>query len=278
MQIPGCPPRIKPKSDALFIIRLVDFKVDDIGVEPGEDGSITQFYKKYQDAIKHDCVAKEAFKRNNIGSAITNYLKAVNDIDKCALQDEKEEKVYNNFLERTFLNLAVCYNNQNLPKKACSMLNNVKSFGRFDNNAKALYQEGKALTALGDYTRAHKSLTRAQSLVGEDVSITNAIHDLDEKTAKYKEEERRLARNALGVILKKPSKIDQSTETKEFISSYESNVNKFLDSDLQSLQLPSNLSSDEITALRRMESKMDFKLCINQTSDGREIKLLKLKP
>lgn len=276
----GCPPRIKPKADALFIIRVVNFKEASIVLETSPGSEITQFHQKFKNACNFNYLAKEAFKRNNVGLAISNYLKAVNEIDKCPLKDANEEKVYNDFLTKAFLNLAVCYNNHDMPKKACSMINNLKPLGGFDGNAKALYQEGKALTKLGNYDRARTSLMRAKRLAGDDINIDNALKDLDEKAAKYREEERRLAQNALGMLLKSTidtSRKDDKSATDEASSRSAKSIQKFIKSDLQSLLLPNNLSDEELAALRSMETKMGFKLSETETMSGKELRLVKLK-
>lgn len=278
----GCLPRIKPKADALFIIRVMDSKELTVPVELTDDGEITPFFQKFQEFVKYNGLAKDAFKRSNFPNAISNYQKAIDEIDKCPLKDEKEEKLYNEHLQKTFLNLAVCYNNVQLPKKACSMLNNLKQLGGFDGNPKAWYHEGKALEAIGDYDRARVSLMRAKEMTEHNIEVNAALKSLDEKIDKYNKESRRIAQNALGMILKKTTITDKEDKKKasdnndvEADNKYTRNVNEFLDSKLPSLLLPNQLSNEEIAALRSLEKKMGFKVTVTNTGAEREIRLIK---
>lgn len=274
----GCPPRIKPKADALFVIRLIDFKEVSMPLLNDPDGEITSFYKKLQEAAKYDSAAKAAFKNNNMGAAIQNYKRAINEIDKCPLKDANEESVHSDFLKKIFLNLAICYNNENMSKKACSMINNLKTLNGLDGNAKALYQQGKALMDLGKYSCARKAFCKAKELVVHDVNIVKAMKELDERIAKYNEEEKRLAQNALGMILHSKEHVDihPGSETKVSNKSVEK-IEEFLKSNTQTLLLPNDLSKEEISALRAMEKTMRFKLIITETmSASKQLKLVKL--
>lgn len=274
----GCLPRIKPKADALFIIRVMDYKELTIPMAPTpNDGAVTQFFNKLQDFFKYNILAKEAFKRGNMNSAISNFQKAIHEIDKCPLKDEQEEKVYKDSIKKTYLNLAVCYNNVNKPKRACSMLNDLKKLDGFDGNAKALYHEGKALEALNDYKRARASYVKAKNLSVNDSNVLTALRNIDEKIEAYKKEERRLAQNALGMLLKKTTNAEKKDKKDNFDpqSKNVANVNAFLESNLQTLVLPSPLSGEEIAALRSLESKMGFKLQITNNMSEQEIRLVR---
>lgn len=279
----GCLPRIQPKTDALFVIRLIGFKEIVIPLEPNEDGDITPFYKKMQEFARYNFAAKEAFNHGNITRAITNYKRGVHEIECCSLQNEDEEKVYNDSLKKSFLNLAVCYNKNQQPKQACSMLNNLKSIGGYAKNPKALYQEGKAQELLGSYERARNLLMQAKDMAGNDVMILNALKDIDEKLGKYRLEEKRIAKNALRGILNTnvmadvESNSNKNNTQKNQVTSfkYKQSIEEFIDSDLKTLTLPYHFSHEELQAIKSLEKQMGFKVSESGTMSEREIRLVK---
>ena len=164
------------------------------------------------------------------------------------------------------------------------MINNLKGLNGLDQNAKALYQQGKALMHLSEYSRARDALLKAKQLSGNDFNIIKTMEELDQKVAVYREEEKRLAQNALSMILhskKTNSSDDKASNQNQDINVSEksiASIEDFLQSDMSSLQLPNNLSNEEISALRAMEKKMGFKVVITETmSESKQIRLVKEK-
>jgi hypothetical protein len=80
----------------------------------------------------------------NIGSKSTNiiyncrYRKAVSLLEKCHLEDEKDEGKQQHMLLKLYLNLAVCYNKQKASRKACVMCRSALDIQ--PRNAKALFK------------------------------------------------------------------------------------------------------------------------------------------
>lgn len=273
----GCPPRIKPKADVLFIIRCKDFtELMPETVDPTNETTFTLLYKK---AIILDSDAKSAFRRGNHLNAISKYKRAAEELQYAQLKDGTEEKLQSEMLRKLFLNLAVCYNKVQQPKKACTMINNLKDLGSIHNNAKALYQEGKALRVIGDYDRARNSLRRAVQLQPDDESIAQEIRLLEEKTQRSKDEEKEMCQKAFGVISKSVAKAANPKEQEADAATtelFKTRIQEFMDGNAPTLSLPGPLEADVVKCIKNLETVFNFKLEINDTSTETFYKLKKL--
>lgn len=272
----GCPPRIKPKADVLFLIRCKDFSELSEAVDETNETNFTVIHKR---AIIYDGDAKSAFRKGNYMNAIWKYKKASEQVQFANLKDEAEEKLQTELLKKFFLNLAVCYNKVDKPKKACTMINNLKDLGSIQNNSKALYQEGKALSSIGNYERAHKSFRRAAQLQPDDEMIAQEIRQLEEKIQKFKDEEKRMCQTAFGTISNSIAKVvnekgkEADPATTEL---FKTRIQEFMDGEGSSLSLPGPLDPDVVKCIKNLETVFNFKLEINDTSSSTYYKLKKL--
>lgn len=276
----GCPPRIKPKADSLFVIRLKDFKEvvgsNDLIIEDGVEA--TPFTGVHKKVLVLDQNGKDAFRKGNLPSAISQYKKAVQELEYCRLKDETEEKVQQGLLQKLYLNLAVSYNRLDKPKSACTMINQLREMCKIDRNPKALYQEGKALRMLGEYDRARICLSRACKLIPDDENIIKEISICDDRAKQFKEEERRLCANALGVVLPaaKPKSDEKYNENKPEHKEFEKRIKDFMNCEAKSLHIQGPISDEVVNCIKHLESTFAFKLVINETSNGKDYKLQKL--
>lgn len=273
----GCAPRIKPKADALFIIRCKDFtELLPQTVDASDETTFTMIYKR---AVILDGNAKAAFRKGNYPNAIWKYKKAVEEVQFSTLKDEAEEKLQTDLLKKFFLNLAVCYNKTDKPKKACSMINNLRDLGSIQNNPKALYQEGKALSSIGDYERARKTLSRAAQLHPDDENIAQEIRLLEEKIQKFKDEEKKMCKNAFGTLSNSIAKVvsEKTNEADPATTElFKARIQDFMDGNATTLSLPGPIDSNVLKCIKNLETVFNFKLEINDTSSDTFYKLKKL--
>ncbi|XP_063706935.1 inactive peptidyl-prolyl cis-trans isomerase shutdown [Culicoides brevitarsis] len=274
----GCPPRIKPKADALFIIRCKDFtELMPDTIDTTEQTAFTFTYKK---AVLFDGEAKAAFRKRNYLLAITKYKKAIDQIQFVNLKDEHEEKLQKDLLKKFFLNLAVTYNLQDQPKKCCIMINNLNELESIQNNPKALYQQGKALHRIGDFEKARKSLRRAVQLKPDDELIAKEIRLLESQIKKFKENERKMCEKAFGVItntIAKNAANEKEGETDEATTNlFKKRIKEFMDGQVSSILLPGPLDDSIVKCIQNLEKVFDFKLEINDTSNEVYYKLKKI--
>lgn len=162
----GIPPRIKPKADCVFYVKLVKSILTPSG------GKIDFAASNMFQRVNHDVKLLYAsgstlYKTNNYIAAIQLFKKAVNMLHKCRLADEKEEQLQEKMLKKLFINLVVCYNKINKPLMACTACNELNRLNSLWNNEKVLFQNAKALRMIGEYKEAKKKLLRAMKLAGE---------------------------------------------------------------------------------------------------------------
>lgn len=173
----GCPPRIKPKADALFfiqVIRVIEGYKDSVMYK-----SQQQTEKKFEEVYK---LAKslhqnglEAFKASNLDSAVRYFHKAATMLEFSKQTCPEEEEMQKSLLIKLYTNLAVCYNRKNCPKKACTMCNEVRRITNINTQVKTLYQHGIALQNLGEYERAKTMLMKAKKLKPTDEDINKRL-------------------------------------------------------------------------------------------------------
>lgn len=253
----GCPPRIKPKADGLFVIKLIGFVELEtnaaIAIEP--DCKERRSYATAKETVAEmRKVAKESYQRDMVPNAIEKYKAAVNILHKCQLKDEAEQKEQEETLILLYTSLAVCYNRRQQPKAACNMVNEIRRLCDINQNAKVLYQEGKALLKLGEFERARICLKRAEKLLPGDENIAASLKSLNISTEKYRQEEKSIWARAMGMATKKQ---EQSVdELKRFTDSVRGAINMFIkDAISTTLPLPEHLTEQEIKILHELADR-----------------------
>ncbi|XP_058463662.1 inactive peptidyl-prolyl cis-trans isomerase shutdown [Malaya genurostris] len=263
----GCKPRIKPKADALFIIKLVGFT--DPGdaealdkLTPEEQMSYAVVKQKVVDTRNH---AKDYFKRNLVSNAINDYHKAVSYLERCTVKDESEQKEQIETLIQLYTSLAVCYNKKDNPRRACSMINEIRRLGSIDQLSRALFHEGRALMNLGEYDRAKSSLLKAQRLEPNNNDISKELKTLNERWEKHRQDEKSICARAFGLKERKDEKC--SEEQIRFTETMRKTLQAFVDDEKsKQLTLPEGLSGKEMDTVQDLAD--DFQLKLNLYKDN----------
>lgn len=162
----GCPPRIKPKADGLFIIKLVHF--EKVGNEDAVDEVPHEDRNKYSVVIEKvkevHLKGLDFFKHRKYASAVRSFHKAVQALEFCQLANDEEQEEQRKFLVKLYTNLAICHNNLNQPKKTCCMINEITRISNIKENCKALFHEGRALLMLGEVKRAKTCFAKCSEI------------------------------------------------------------------------------------------------------------------
>lgn len=259
----GCKPRIKPKADALFIIKFVGYT--DPGdaealdkLTPEEQMSYAVVKQKVSDTRNH---AKDFFQKNLVSNAISDYHKAVNYLERCTVKDESEQKEQIETLIQLYTSLAVCYNKKDNPRRACSMVNEIKRLGNIDQNSRALFHEGRALMNLGDYARAKNSLVKAQRLEPTNKAIAQELKLLNERWEKHREEERAICTRAFGLKERKDERVTE--EQIKFSNTMTKTLSAFTeDENSRQLTLPEGLTCKEMETVQDLAAEFNLKLTL----------------
>uniref|UniRef100_A0A1Y9H221 peptidylprolyl isomerase n=1 Tax=Anopheles dirus TaxID=7168 RepID=A0A1Y9H221_9DIPT len=272
----GCPPRIKPKADGLFVIRLISASAAYDGEALTKlDETERRSYATVKDKVAETRqYAKDCFQRNLVPNAIVKYLEAVDTLQMCHLKDEAEEREQQQTLITLYTSLAVCYNRREQPKDACRMVNELSRLCDINRHAKILYQEGKALLKLGEYERSRKSLLRAQKLEPRDENIQQTLKELNTCSAKHQSEERLIWSRAFGIAAQK--KEEMSKEETAFVDNVKESMKQFLEDDkCSTLPLPDGLSEKEVTILQNLADEFQLKLNVQVSSNKKHYKFQK---
>uniref|UniRef100_A0A2A4KA46 peptidylprolyl isomerase n=1 Tax=Heliothis virescens TaxID=7102 RepID=A0A2A4KA46_HELVI len=239
----GVPPRIKPKADCVFYIKVIR------SIITPPKGKINFSEPNMFQRVHHEVKllyssGSTLYGTSNYVAAIQLFKKAVNMLHKCRLADEKEERVQEKLLKKLYINLVVCYNKVKKPLMACSACNELNRLRSLWNNPKVLFQNAKALRMIGGYDEAHRRLQRAMNMQPGNEEMT-AEYDLLMKTwndsKKSTEKAEIVKQAAIGLV---------SAEFKKEVDDLVSNF-KHNDSENQ-LIIPSYFSADEIAYFREV--------------------------
>ncbi|KAJ8726174.1 hypothetical protein PYW07_000872 [Mythimna separata] len=159
----GVPPRIKPKADCVFYIKVTKT------ILTPKEGKINFSEPNMFERVNHEVKllyssGSTLYNTKNYVAAIQCFKKAVNMLHRCRLANEEEEATQEKLLIKLYINLVVCYNKVNKPLLACSACNELNRLRSLWNNPKALFQNAKALRIIGGYDEAQKRLKRAMKL------------------------------------------------------------------------------------------------------------------
>ncbi|XP_063529777.1 inactive peptidyl-prolyl cis-trans isomerase shutdown-like [Cydia strobilella] len=233
----GVPPRIKPKADCVFYIKLIKSILTPVEgdinyTEPNMFKRVfTQVTKLYSSGVT-------LHKSKNTVAAVNLFRKSIAMLHKCRLADEEEEKKQEKMLVKLYLNLAICSNALEQPLKACIACNELNRLENLWNNSKALFQNAKALRMIGQYDAAKKRLLRAQKLCPDKNEIKEELLLL-EKTRTICDQNKLIAKNFVHPSLELVSE-DFKKEVDTLIKDFKENVN------LCKLTLPGGLNAVEI--------------------------------
>lgn len=264
----GCKPRIKPKEDALFIIKLVSF------TEPGDATALDNLTPEEQTSyavIKQKVVdirnhAKDYFKKNLISNAITDYHKVVNYLERCTVKDEAEQIEQTESLIQIYTSLAVCYNKKDNPRRACLMINEIRRIGKLDRLPRALFHEGRALMNLGEYARAKTSLVKAQRLEPANKEIAKELKILNERWEKSRQDEQAICARAFGLKERKDNRLTEDQIS--FTNTMKGTLEAFAaDERSKKLTLPDGLSSKEMETVQDLADQFGLRLNLHKDNN-----------
>lgn len=190
----GCPPRIPPNEEVVFVVHLIDY-IDDGSAENYQNLKVEerQLFKNVVEPVRHMlAAAKNTFAKYNVKQAVHKYKKIIDCLENVQLKDSFEEKEMNELLSKAYTNLGICYNKMELPRLACIYCRQVPI-----PTAKCYYNFGKALLSLGEYTEAMKELQKAYALQPQNETIRQTIQLTNVKQREYLEIEKRLWKNCL---------------------------------------------------------------------------------
>ncbi|XP_065354893.1 inactive peptidyl-prolyl cis-trans isomerase shutdown-like [Calliphora vicina] len=266
----GCPPRVKPKADGLFIIELVSYNlVGDIDAEQQIPEQDRNKYSIVIDKVKEiHLKGLDFFSQGTYRNACRAFEKAVDILKFCRLANDQEEKEQSSFLIKLYTNLAVCYNKTNVPSKTCLICKEIRDLTNNKPSCKALFQEGRAYLMLGEYEKARHLLVTAQHMEPHNVDIGKELKILDDCYKRYKENERNIWTKAIGIIKTVKQTNDKAKNGDEDLFTLKEEMMKLMsefkeDKEQNNLKLPAGLTNKEIETVDELAKLLDLKLTLN---------------
>lgn len=232
----GCPPRILPNQEVMFVVHLIDF-LDNasadtyVNLSMEEKKVLANIIKSINDILN---TAKDNFQRQRIKRAIQQYKKAIVLLENADLKNDEEEEEVNKLLSKAYGNLAVCYNKENMPRHVCMACNKVPI-----PNAKIHFNHGRALLKMGEYVRALQELHAAYKMEPKNKDIFKEISLANDKYKKYREIEKRLWSKCLNTVKEKKEATEFQKAAREMCESFA------LDDHLMRQLLPEGLTIEE---------------------------------
>ncbi|XP_029159255.1 inactive peptidyl-prolyl cis-trans isomerase FKBP6 [Nylanderia fulva] len=236
----GCPPRIPPNEEVVFVVHLINY-IDDGSAENYQNlkAEERQLFKNVVEPVTHMLTAaKYTFEKYNFKQAIHKYKKIIDILENVQLKNSSEEKEMNELLSKASTNLGICYNKLDLPRLACIYCKRVPI-----PSAKSYYNFGKALLSLGDYTDAMKQLQKAYALQPDNETIRKLIQLTNVKQREYLEIEKRLWKNCFKFGEEQANKQIKTNELRKIIKDLCESVSTSKDVTRQAL--PEGLTEEE---------------------------------
>lgn len=259
----GCPPRIPPNEEVVFVVHLIDY-LDDGSADTYQNLQTEekQSFRHIKEPVLHMLVAAaDSFKKQNFKRAIREYKRIIDCLENVQLKDNSEEEEMNELLSRAYCNLGICYNKIDLPRLACMACGRV-----LIPTAKSYYNFGKALFNLGEYSEAMKKLQKAYTLEPRNEEIGKVIQQVNVKQRQYLEIEKKLWKNCF--------KKDENEE-KQKINGFRKIMRDFCetiinDNDVSRLSLPEGLTEEELKLVREEAAALGLNV-ITSIRYGKEI-------
>lgn len=246
----GCPPRIKPKADGLYIITVLE--ATNIGNDQALENISNEEKNKFS-VVKTKVLdlmnsARDKYKNGRTVDAIRSWTKAVEALHFCQLKDMNEQNEQTALLERLLTNLAVSYNKEDRPLKTLSSINDLRQIADVSRMCKVLFQEGRAYVKIGEYDKAKNTLAKALKIQPLNKEIVAELEKLEKRIIKNKREEKEMAERALNfktkqkVEVKEKQEIDENfkVEMKKIVLNFKN------DETSEKLKLIDNLSAAEM--------------------------------
>ncbi|XP_013181396.1 PREDICTED: inactive peptidyl-prolyl cis-trans isomerase shutdown-like [Papilio xuthus] len=229
----GIPPRIKPKADCIFYIKLIK------SIITPKQGPINFSEANIFNRVHHEVKLLYSsgltlHKTKNYMAAAQVFRKSVSMLHRCRLADEDEEKIQEKLLIKLYSNLAICYNKLKKPLQACTSCNELNRLNSLWNNSKMLFQNAKALRMIGQFSEAEKRLRSALKLQPNNEELQIELELLLQTRDSCKQI------TLIGRETLEPVNDNFKREVDTLIINFKNNVN------LCKLTLPSGLNKDEM--------------------------------
>ncbi|XP_015185328.1 PREDICTED: inactive peptidyl-prolyl cis-trans isomerase FKBP6 [Polistes dominula] len=237
----GCPPRILPNTEVMFIVHLVDFlnigSADTyINLNVDEKKLLPNIINCVNDLLNS---AKYHFNKMAYKTSIRQYEKAIRLLENAELKDDNEEKEVKMILSRAYNNLAICFNKIDMPRRACMACTKVPT-----PTVKTHFNHGKALIKIGEYTRGLKELEFAYKMEPKDKNIYRELCLANEKCNQYYQIEKQLWSNCLNIVGKEKCEVEFQKAAHEMCKVFTE------DNYLSSQPFPEGLTKEEENCIR----------------------------
>lgn len=192
----GCWPNIPGNSEVMFIVHLLNhaetiIAADYESLEPEERKIFSKIEKFIENLL---AVGADNYKHGQTKKAIRDYIRVIERLEECKFNDEEEEERCILLRSRSYQNLALCYNKEDMPRKACIACNNVTN-----KTAKTYFHHGRALIKMGQYAEALEKLNLALEMSPRNEEIMKEIGIADKLQRKSLKIEKDMWSNCLGV-------------------------------------------------------------------------------
>ncbi|XP_035727793.1 uncharacterized protein LOC118444057 [Vespa mandarinia] len=257
----GCLPRILPNEEVMFIIHLVDFLDNGsaysyLNLNMEEQKLFSNIVKSVNDLLN---TAKHNFTNMKIKKAIRQYEKTIRLLEDAELKDDKEEEEVKRLLSRSYNNLAICFNKEEMPRRAAIACNKVPI-----PTVKTYFNRGKALVKIGEYTKGLKELQIAYKMEPNDKDIYKEICLANEKYNKHNEIEKRLWFNCFNSSKQEKNECEFQKAAREMCESF------VRDNYLSRQPFPEGLTREEENYIREQAAAFGLNV-VSQTKYGKNI-------
>lgn len=261
----GHPPRIPANATFFFQIELLKFT--DSGPALEYDNLTAEDRKSFTRVQRITLALMETAKehlKHNVKLAIRDYNRALGLLETCHLANIEEQEQQQKLLLRIYTNLAICYNKENQPKKACCMCNEIYNMVRntsLEIPAKVFFNNGRALYMIGEYNRAKQRLIQAQRIEPRNREISEELLKVNQK---WEEENRREKKFAQLYVSGNKQEGNQSNvddnNYHEFRKLIKETIDEFKNNDSIQYTLPSGLTTNEHGIAKSEVEKAGLKL------------------
>lgn len=250
----GCPPRIPPNATILFDVHLVSYLSPENSISYDKDSRDPErFNLNIVRVKKFHIEGNEQFKLKNIERAISKYEKAIELLHMTGCSSDNEEVEMMKYLNKLYTNLSLCYLKQCAFNKVCRMgLEAMKYSERFSKfSTKLLFNWGKALRLLKDFSEANNKLNKALKLEPQNVTILDEI--------KMLKKDRVFNRNVLSFTFLDQKDQENVRWPPAFWEVFHTRLSEFVDGDDDILTVDLNNNLDDIELVKRKISAYNLK-------------------
>lgn len=200
----GCPPRIQPKADILFVVKLIDFVVtgdakacDDL---PQEDRR--KFHVVKDKVNQMHLKATDHTRSKRYRQSVSLYQKMIQNLEFCQLANEDEQNQQQTMLFEYYSQLAECYFKLDDWKKLCLMVNELRrrNAAKLNESVNVLVNEAIAISHIeDDYKRAITMMKKVQRQYPNNERVNNELDKMFKKKEKYQQETQDIWKKAFNV-------------------------------------------------------------------------------